>query len=440
MKKTLMNDERNCFGLNLLHAEELEDAVVGAAMLETNSLNEIIGFVRPEMFYKQDNRYIWEAIEALVKAGLQPDLLMVAHKLAEMGRLEEAGGPYGVTRKTSNLASSAHLWEHVHVVYEFYLRRSVVESLAKRLGAAADRTQDIYEVLDGMMHDLMALREGSPLEDHLTNMKGMMEKTCARIVDRVSRSVNGVTGIPTGIPELDRMTGGWQPGNLIFTAGRLGLGKTQLGLKFAMHAAEKGYRVLLYTLEMMTEEVGERVLMMRVPDLYKKVKSGYVTSQEVENLVDVAKGMEDCRLMVDDTPYVSIDQLCAGARTVKSRWGLDMVIVDYLQLVGTNVRAGRNREQEVAECSRRLKALARALECPVIVACQLNRQVEQTFDHRPELKHLRESGSIEQDADLVLMLHRTDRNGDAKRCGLIVAKNRHGEVSKPNFCMEVELF
>lgn len=167
-----MNDERNCFGLNLLHAEELEDAVVGAAMLETNSLNEIIGFVRPEMFYKKDNRYIWEAIEALVKAGLQPDLLMVAHKLAEMGRLEEAGGPYGVTRKTSNLASSAHLWEHVHVVYEFYLRRSVVESLAKRLGAAADRTQDIYEVLDGMMHDLMALREGSPLEDHLTNMKG----------------------------------------------------------------------------------------------------------------------------------------------------------------------------------------------------------------------------------------------------------------------------
>lgn len=291
-----------------------------------------------------------------------------------------------------------------------------------------------------MMHDLMALREGSPLEDHLTNMKGMMEKTCARIVDRVSRSVNGVTGIPTGIPELDRMTGGWQPGNLIFTAGRPGLGKTQLGLKFAMHAAEKGYRVLLYTLEMMTEEVGERVLMMRVPDLYKKVKSGYVTSREVENLVDVAKGMEDCRLMVDDTPYVSIDQLCAGARTVKSRWGLDMVIVDYLQLVGTNVRAGRNREQEVAECSRRLKALARALECPVIVACQLNRQVEQTFDHRPELKHLRESGSIEQDADLVLMLHRTDRNGDAKRCGLIVAKNRHGEVSKPNSCMEVELF
>lgn len=104
-----MNDERNCFGLNLLHAEELEDAVVGAAMLETNSLNEIIGFVRPEMFYKKDNRYIWEAIEALVKEGLQPDLLMVAHKLAEMGRLEEAGGPYGVTRKTSNLASSAHL-------------------------------------------------------------------------------------------------------------------------------------------------------------------------------------------------------------------------------------------------------------------------------------------------------------------------------------------
>lgn len=440
MKEKLKNDEKNCYGLNLLHAEDMENAVVAAAMLETASLNEVIGFIQPHMFYMRENQYIWEAIEALVKEGKQPDLLMVTHKLVEMGRLEEVGGPYGITSKTMNVVSSAHLWQHVQVVYEFYLRRSIVECLVKRLGEAGDLTQDIYEVLDEVMHDLVALREGSPMERHLSDMKGVMEKTCARIMDRVSRSVNGVTGIPTGIPELDRMTGGWQPGNLIFTAGRPGMGKTQLGLKFAMHAAEKGYRVLFYTLEMMTEEVGERVLLMRAPELYNKVKSGYVTGQEVENLMETARETEECRLMVDDTPYVSIDRLCAGAKTVKARWGLDMVVVDYLQLVGTAAQTGRNREQEVAECSRRLKALARSLECPVIVACQLNRQVEQTFDHRPELKHLRESGAIEQDADLVIMLHRTDRGGDPKRCGLIVAKNRHGETSKPNTSVDVELF
>ena len=440
MDGKMKNNEGNSYGLNLLCAEDMENAVIAAAMLETASLNDVVGFVRPHMFYRQDNQYIWEAIEVLVKEGKQPDLLMVTQKLAEMGRLEAVGGPYGVTKKTINLASSAHLWQHVRVVYEYYLRRSMVTCMAKRLGEAGDLTQDVYEVLDGVTHDLMALREGSPLESHLTDMKGVMEKACARIVDRVSRSVNGVTGIPTGIPELDRMTGGWQPGNLIFTAGRPGMGKTQLGLKFAMHAAEKGYKVLFYTLEMMTEEVGERVLLMREPDLYNKVKGGHVTRQEVESLMKVARSTEECRLMVDDTPYVSIDRLCAGAKTVKSRWGLDMVVVDYLQLVEATAKAGRNREQEVAECSRRLKALARSLECPVIVACQLNRQVEQTYDHRPELKHLRESGAIEQDADLVLMLHRIDRGASAKRCGLIVAKNRHGEISGPSSSMEVELF
>lgn len=436
----MKDDAMNGWALNQLHVKELEDAVVAAAMLETASLNEVVGFVRPCMFYQKENQYIWEAIESLLKKGKQPDLLMVTQELAETGRLQEVGGPYGIASKTINLASSAHLWQHVHVVYEYYLRRCIVASLTKRLGEAADVMQDVYEVLDGVEKDLSALRVESPMESHLVDMKKLMEKTCAHIKDKVSRSVNGVTGIPTGIPELDRMTGGWQPGNLIFTAGRPGMGKTQLGLKFALHAAERGYRVLLYTLEMMSEEVGERVLLMREGELYRKVKSGYVSEAEVEHLCQRAEEVTGFRLMVDDTPYVSIDRLCAGARTAKSRWGVDLVVVDYLQLLGTTARAGRNREQEVAECSRRLKALARSLGCPVIVASQLNRQVEQTYEQRPELKHLRESGAIEQDADLVLMLHRNARGGDASRCGLIVAKNRHGEVSQPHSSIEVELF
>lgn len=425
---------------NLLHMDEMENAVVGAAMLETASLNELAGHVRSCMFYRRDNQLIWEAIESLLRKGKQPDILMVTQELAEMGCLEEAGGPYGVVSKTSGLASSAHLWQHVAVVYEYYLRRSIVLELTSRLHEAADVTQDVFEVLDGLEQDLMRLKEGSPLEHHLVDMKGLMEKTCARLKERVGRSVNGVTGIPTGVPELDRLTGGWQPGNLIFTAARPGVGKTQLGLKFALHAAERGYRVLFYTLEMMSEEVGERVLMMREPVLYNKVRSGYVSEAEVDGLCRRADETKGYKLMVDDTPYVSIDRLCAGAKTVKSRWGLDLLVVDYLQLVGTTARAGRSREQEVAECSRRLKALARSLGCPVIVASQLNRQVEQTFDQRPELKHLRESGAIEQDADLVIMLHRNMRGGDAKRCGLIVAKNRHGEMSQPHTQIDVELF
>lgn len=438
--KEIRQNEKMGLEMNLLHADEVESAVLGAVMLEPVSLREVEGFVRAEMFYQQKHRYMWMAIESLVAKGLEPDIIMVTQELAMMGKLEEAGGAYEVTLKTANLASSAHLWEHVRVLYEFYLRRSIAECLLRRLGETADRTEDVYEVLTELMDDLERLKEGSPLEEHLLDMKRVMQKTCERIRDRVGRSVNGVSGIPSGIPELDRMTGGWQPGNLIFTAGRPGMGKTQLGLKFALHAAERGYRVLFYTLEMMSEEVGERVLMMRAPELYRKVRGGYTTEKEVDDLCQVGDEVAACRLMVDDTPYVSIERLCAGAKTVKSRWGLDLVVVDYLQLVGSTPRAGRTREQEVAECSRRLKALARSLECPVIVASQLNRQVEQTFDHRPELKHLRESGAIEQDADLVIMLHRNERGGDPKRCGLIVAKNRHGEASQPNASVEVDLF
>lgn len=426
--------------MNVLHMEEVENAVLGAVMLEPASLHEVAGHVRAEMFYQEKHQWIWKAIESLMAKGLEPDIIMVTQELAAMGKLQEVGGPYEVTSKTANLASSAHLWEHVRVLYEYYLRRSISECLLHRLSETADLSQDVYEVLAKLTADLEKLREGSPLEDHLLDMKGVMRKTCEHIRDRVSRSVNGVTGIPTGVPELDRMTGGWQPGNLIFTAGRPGMGKTQLGLKFALHAAEKGYKVLFYTLEMMSEEVGERVLLMRAPELYKKVKDGHVSNQEVNDLCRVGDEAAECRMMVDDTPYVGIDRLCAGAKTVKARWGLDMVVVDYLQLLGSTPRPGRTREQEVAECSRRLKGLARSLECPVIVASQLNRQVEQTFDHRPELKHLRESGAIEQDADLVIMLHRNERTGDPKHCGLIVAKNRHGEVSQPNTSVEVNLF
>lgn len=426
--------------MNLLHAEDVESAVLGAVMLETNSLQEVLGFVRAEMFYQRKHQNMWRAIESLVAKGLEPDIIMVAQELAAMGKLEESGGAYEVARKTANLASSAHLWEHVRVLYEYYLRRSISECLLRRLGEAADLMQDVFDVLTNLASDLEKLKDGSPMEEHLQDMKEVMKRTCDHIRDRVSRSVNGVTGIPTGIPELDQMTGGWQPGNLIFTAGRPGMGKTQLGLKFALHAAERGYKVLFYTLEMMSEEVGERVLLMRAPDLYNKVKGGHVSESEVDDLCHTGDEVAEYRMMVDDTPYVGIDRLCAGAKTVKSRWGLDLLVVDYLQLVGSTPRSGRTREQEVAECSRRLKALARTLECPVIVACQLNRQVEQTFDHRPELKHLRESGAIEQDADLVIMLHRSERGGDRKRCGLIVAKNRHGEVSQPNSSVEVELF
>lgn len=423
-----------------LYDLDLEDVVIGALMLEPDALKRVDMRLTEKVFYMEANRLIFRALKSLQAKGVAPDFLLVSQELAAMGKLEMVGGAYAVTKKVGRVASSVNLEYHVLVLYELYMRRRMLWKLATRMREAGDLTQDVFDVVLSLQKDVEEFVSNSPVEEHLQDMKTLMQKTCERIRTRVEKSVGGVTGIPTGIPELDRMTGGWQPGNLIFTAGRPAMGKTQLGLKFAMEAASRGYHVLVFTLEMMSEEVGERFLLMRMPELYAKVKGGRVTQEEVDELFRRADDLVECPIMVDDRAYINVDQLCAETRSLHSRFRVDLVVVDYLQLLGASEKQGRNREQEVAECSRKLKALARSLECPVIVASQLNRQVEQTYEQRPELKHLRESGAIEQDADLVLMLYRGDRGADRRKSGLILAKNRHGEASKPNTYIELELF
>lgn len=435
-----MKTDYTGLGLEKLYDPDIERAVMGTLMFDPAVAKRLGPSLKPDFFYSESIRVMFVALRSLMAKGMEADLLLVTQELRAMGCLEKAGGPYGVTMVAGSVVNRAFVDNHVHVLYELYLRRRMLAGLYKRMREVGDLTQDVFEVIMGVQKDVEEVLERSPLRSNLQDMKSVMKKTCDRIMDRVSRSVNGVTGIPTGIPELDRMTGGWQPGNLIFTAGRPAMGKTQLGLKFAMEAASRGHHVLLFTLEMMSEEVGERLLLMRTPGLYAKVKGGRVTQKDLDELFRRARELDNCPLLVDDKAYLGIDQLCAEARMVHSRYRVDLVVVDYLQLLGVTERAGRNREQEVAECSRKLKALARSLECPVIVASQLNRQVEQTFNQRPELKHLRESGAIEQDADMVLMLCRVDRGSDHPKSGLILAKNRHGEASKPNSCIELELF
>ena len=407
--------------MGMVYAEEIEGAVLGACLLERSAQAVVLKSLRAEMFYLTAHRVVFEAINALYARGAAVDMLTVTEELRAQGQLDDAGGPFAVAKLAAGVATSAHLEYHCSILFQYYLRRKLVEVLTRELAAANDMTCDVYDVLIDTQRELGALLEDSPLENHLHPMPEVMGDTVALVDRRQELAVNGLTGVPTGLQRLNEMTGGWQPGNLIFTAGRPAMGKTQLGLKFAMEAASRGYHVLLFTLEMMSEEVGERLLLMRTPGLYAKVKGGRVTQQELDELFRQARELDNCPLLVDDKAYLGIDQLCAEARMVHSRYRVDLVVVDYLQLLGVTERAGRNREQEVAECSRKLK-----------------RQVEQTFNQRPELKHLRESGAIEQDADMVLMLCRSER--DRRKSGLILAKNRHGEASKPNSCIELELF
>ena len=266
---------------------------------------------------------------------------------------------------------------------------------------------DVYDVLIDTQRELGALLEDSPLENHLHPMPEVMGDTVALVDRRQELAVNGLTGVPTGLQRLNEMTGGWQPGNLIFTAARPADGKTALDLFFARQAAMAGVPVVFFTLEMTASELGERMVLAESSADPLRIRQGRLSPEEVEDVRRTAERMSVLPVHVDDTPYINVDQLCVIAKSLRAKGLLGLLIVDYLQLLAT-VNPGRTREQEVAECSRKLKGLARSLGCPVIVSSQLNRQAEDRAGS-PELRHLRESGAIEQDADLVILLHRPER-------------------------------
>lgn len=407
------------------NVEEIENAVLGALLLESGMTARLLPMVRPGMFYHGRNRLVFEAISSAFRKDRPVDILVVTEELKEMGKLEEAGGAYAVTRLLGGVCSSAHFQEHCLILYEYQVRRELARLLSAGLLKCGDMTCDVFDTVMEMQAELGRLLEDSPTETHLRSMEEVVDMTLALVDRRVTEGKDGVTGIPTGVPELDAVTGGWQPGNLILTAARPGVGKTQLDLKMALKAAEEGYKVLFFTLEMMSTEVGERLVLMDTPLDFRRVRRGLMSKVEVGIIHHQGEKIKSLPLYIDDTPYISVDQVCGIAKRMKAKSGLDMVVVDYLQLMGVVNVTGKTREQEVAECTRKLKALARSLECPVIVSSQLNRQVGNSYGRKPELHHLRESGAIEQDADIVVMLYKPETDTDAE-CRLLVEKNRHG--------------
>ena len=359
--------------MGMVYAEEIEGAVLGACLLERSAQAVVLKSLRAEMFYLTAHRVVFEAINALYARGAAVDMLTVTEELRAQGRLDDAGGPFAVAK----------------------------------LAAANDMTCDVYDVLIDTQRELGALLEDSPLENHLHPMPEVMDDTVALVDRRQELAVNGLTGVPTGLQRLNEMTGGWQPGNLIFTAARPADGKTALDLFFARQAAMAGVPVVFFTLEMTASELGERMVLAESSADPLRIRQGRLSPEEVEDVHRTAERMSMLPVHVDDTPYINVDQLCVIAKSLRAKGLLGLLIVDYLQLLAT-VNPGRTREQEVAECSRKLKGLARSLGCPVIVSSQLNRQAEDRAGS-PELRHLRESGAIEQDADLVILLHRPER-------------------------------
>lgn len=428
---------------DMLHYNlELEEVILGALMIEKTALPTVRRFIRKEMFYDEKHQNIFQAIDELYKEDLNIDILTVTERVKQMGKLEEVGGPYFITALSGKVASSAHLEFHCRIVMDLYLRRMTILCLQKRVIEACDPTIEYEDVLMNVQRDAISLLDESPLLSNMKEMPELVDIIMKEVKERGERSGQGITGIPTGLADLNRMTMGWQNGDLIILGARPSEGKTALALKFALEAARAGKNAVIFILEMKGERLTDRLMLGEsgVNPLHWKL--GRLNEEETRLTHEAAGRIAQLPIRIDDTPNASIDEICYMAKTLRAKNELDLLIVDYIGLCRPGV-VGRTREQEVAECSARFKALARQLDCPVILLSQLNRELEGRAFHKPKLSDLRDSGAIEQDADVVLLLSRPARQGVVvdKESGypteglgiLSLAKQRNGEIGTVYF-------
>lgn len=427
------------------HDAELEEAILGACLLETAAMALVADKLRPEMFYEESNREVYAALLGMYRAGKSIDIITVKTELTALGKLDAVGGPYRLVKLTSRVLSSAHLEFHAAILREKYVRRAAILGLHRQLAAFADESVDLYDAMAGL-HELVDQLEGDAvIADCLRSMDRLMQDTLQQIRARVENNVCGLTGVPTGLKDLDKLTSGWQPGELVILAARPSIGKTAFAMHLALAAGRAGKHVVVYSLEMPGERLGDRCVTAQAPDINAShLRTGQLTEDEQRQAMEAAAALARLPIYVDDNPKASMDHIRASARLLKAKGCCDCLIIDYLQLCDMKTeQRNRNREQEVAEASRKAKLMAKELGIPVILLCQLNRDCENRADHRPALSDLRESGAIEQDADVVMLLYRpavygipTERKSryPSENLGMVmVVKQRNGETGDVYF-------
>lgn len=427
------------------HDDDLESVILGACLTETTAMVLVGDKLSPEMFYETKFGEIYSALLSMYHSGKAIDLVTVRAELASRGKLEAVGGAYELVRLAGRVASSAHLEYHALILRQMYIRREMIAGLHTLLASAADESVDLSDALADLHRLAGHLESGAVSNNCLRDMERLMQDTLEQMDKRVENNRNGITGIPTGLRELDRLTAGWQQGDLNIIAARPSVGKTAFALHLALAAGRAGKHVLVNSLEMQGERLGDRWLCAQAANVDAgHLKTGLLDTGERQQALEAARLLSALPVYVDDNPKMSMDHIRSSALLQKSKGRCDLLIIDYLQLC--EMKSGqknRNREQEVAEASRKAKLIAKELDIPVILLCQLNRECEMRADKRPALSDLRESGAIEQDADVVMLLYRpalygltSERRSKFPSEGLgmvILAKHRNGETGDVYF-------
>jgi len=422
-------------------AKELEEAVLGAIMLEKSAFDSLVDTnLKPECFYVEAHQTIYRAMMDMQQRGVPIDILTVVEELKRKDQLDVVGGPYFVTKLTNTVVSTANIEAHARIILQKFIQRELIRISGEIIGDAYEDSTDVFDLLDDSETKMFNITNNY-LKKNFEDIGNVLAKTINRI-DQLRTQEDDISGVTSGFTSLDRITYGWQPTDLIILAARPSVGKTAFALNLARNAAlhpVKPTAVGFFSLEMSASQLVQRILSAESEIHMEKISRGKLEDHEYQQLhAKGIKRLETAPLFIDDTAALNIFEFRAKARRMVNKHQVKLIIIDYLQLMSGSGEKGSNREQEISNISRNLKALAKELNIPIIALSQLSRAVETRKESKmPQLSDLRESGAIEQDADMVMFIYRpdyyenfTNEHGEDTRgeTHIKIAKHRNGAL------------
>ncbi|WP_029451730.1 replicative DNA helicase [Clostridium algidicarnis] len=408
---------------------EAEQSVLGSMIIDKTSIAQAVEVLRSEDFYRDAHKVIFQAILELYQKDAPVDMITLIEHLRSIEKLENSGGITYITEISNSVPSTANLQSYIKIVEDKSMLRKLIRSSTEIIENSYNKQDNVEEVLDFAEKKIFDIAEKRTTSD-FESISSVLERGFLEI-ERLFNNKGDITGVPTGFPELDSKTSGFQSGDMVLVAARPSMGKTTFALNIAQYASLRANKsVVIFSLEMSKEQLGYKLLCAEANVDMLKLRTGNLEDQDWENIARASGPLAASKIYIDDTPGITVMEMRSKCRRIKIEHGIDMIIVDYLQLMsGTG---SENRQQEVSEISRSIKALAKEMKCPIIALSQLSRAPEQRSDHRPMLSDLRESGSIEQDADIVMFLYRDEYyNKETEEKNIaecIISKQRNGPV------------
>ena len=421
-------------------ATDIEQVVLGAMMLEKEALNDTINIITKDSFYDPRHQFIYGAMHDLFASTKPVDLITVTDRLQKNGELEAAGGVAYIAQLTNRVASSAHIEFHARIIAEKFIKRELIKVSSEIIRDSYDDTFDVFDLLNKAESNLFQIAE-SNMTKQASTMQNIVGDAIAEI-EKARNNPDGISGTPSGFHDLDKITSGWQKSDMIVIAARPGMGKTALVLSMARNTAvDYNMGVAVFSLEMSAVQLVKRLIAGEARIDSEKLRKGNLADHEFQQLHSRITALSAAPIFIDDTPAISIFDFRAKCRRLKAQHDIQLVIIDYLQLMSAKDGKGSgNREQEISNISRSIKEIAKELNIPIIALAQLSRSVEQRGgDKKPILSDLRESGAIEQDADIVSFIYRPDYYGIVKEDDgnsnhgigeIIIAKHRNGKTDR----------